>query len=242
MGIAMALTAVAIIYSPCVAIITSDIEQGYLWLRRHDVQQVSPGPQRLPDWNPRAGGIKAFYFRDPDGHPLELLEFPPDKGEARWHRPSDRIFLGIDHTGIVVADTRASLRLYRDILGLRVAGESLNWGPEQERLSDVFGARLRITTLRATTGPGVELLEYLAPRTGRPAPADLAANDLTHWHTTVVASDPAAAAARLRGGRAAIVSPGVVVLPDRALGFGAGFLARDADGHALRVTGPEDAR
>jgi MIP family channel proteins len=225
-----------------VAIITNDIEQGYLWLRRHDVQQVSPAPQRLPDWNPKAGGIKAFYFRDPDGHPLEILEFPPDKGDARWRRPSDRIFLGIDHTAIVVTDTESSLRFYRDILGLRVAGESLNWGPEQARLNNVVGARVRITTLRAATGPGVELLEYLAPRTGRPAPADLAVNDLVHWHTTVIPADPEAAAARLRAGRAVFVSQGVVGLPDRALGFGAGFLARDPDGHALRVTGPEGAR
>ncbi len=218
-----------------VAIITNDIEQAYLWLRRHKVQHVSPGPQRLPDSNPKAGGIVAFYFRDPDGHPLEILQFPPDKGDARWHRPSDRIFLGIDHTAIVVADTERSLRFYRDTLGLRVAGESENWGPEQERLNQVFGARLRITTLRADVGPGIELLEYLTPRTGRPAPMDAAANDLVHWHTTVVPEEPAAAAARLRSGRADFVSPGVVSLPDRTLGFRAGFLARDPDGHALRV-------
>ena len=225
-----------------VAIITSDIEQGYLWLRRHRVQHVSPSPQRLPDWNAKAGGIKTFYFRDPDGHPLEILEFPADKGEARWHRPSDRIFLGIDHTAIVVTDTERSLRFYRDILVLRVAGESLNWGPEQERLNHVSGARLRITTLRAATGPGVELLEYLAPRDGRPAPDDVAANDLVHWHTTVVTSDPRAAAARLRGGRAVFVSRDRLELPDRARGFGAGLLARDPDRHAVRVIGPEGPR
>jgi MIP family channel proteins len=225
-----------------VAIITNDIEQGYLWLRRNNVRQVSPGPQRLPDWNPKAGGIKAFYFRDPDGHPLEILEFPPDKGAARWHRPSDRIFLGIDHTAIVVADTESSLRFYRDVLGLRIAGESENWGPEQERLNDVVGARLRITTLRAASGPGIELLEYLTPRTGRSAPTDPAVNDLVHWHTTVVPTDAAATATRLRAARAPFVSPGVVMLPDRALSFGAGFLARDPDGHALRVTGPEGVR
>ncbi len=218
-----------------VAIITNDIEQGYLWLRRHNVRQVSPGPQRLPDWNPSAGGIKAFYFRDPDGHPLEILEFPPDKGAARWHRPSDDIFLGIDHTAIVVTDTEASLRFYRDVLGLKIVGESENWGAEQERLNDVVRARLRITTLRAASGPGVELLEYLVPRTGRPAPTDLAVNDLVHWHTTMIPGDVASAAARLRATQAAFVSPGVIALPDRALGFSTGFLARDPDGHAVRL-------
>jgi catechol 2,3-dioxygenase-like lactoylglutathione lyase family enzyme len=225
-----------------IAIITSDVEQAYLWLRRHRVHHVSPGPQRLPDWNPKAGGIKAFYFRDPDGHPLEILEFPPDKGDARWRRAANGIFLGIDHTAIVVTDTERSLRFYRDLLGLRVVGESENWGPEQERLNNVIDARLRITTLRAASGPGVELLEYLTPRTGRRAPVDPAVNDLVHWHTTVVAPDPAASAARLRDGQATFVSPEVVRLPDRVVGFSAGFLARDPDGHALRVTGLEGAR
>jgi aquaporin Z len=163
-------------------------------------------------------------------------------GDPRWRRAGDRIFLGIDHTAIVVTDTERSLRFYRDLLGLRVAGESENWGPEQERLNNVFGARLRITTLRAASGPGVELLEYLTPRTGRPAPVDTAANDLVHWHTTVVAPDPTASAARLRGERADFVSAEVVRLPDRVLGFAAGFLARDPDGHALRVTGQEGGR
>ncbi len=52
-----------------------------------------------------------------------------------------------------------------------MAGTSENHGLEQERLNNVFGARLRITALRAARGPGVELLEYLAPRTW---PADAA--------------------------------------------------------------------
>jgi hypothetical protein len=71
---------------------------------------------------------------------------------------------------------------------------------------------------------------------------DAAANDLVHWHTAVVAPDPAATAARLRDGRAGGVSPGPVPLPDGALGIEAGFLVRDPDGHALRVTGPEASR
>ena len=63
-----------------VAIIVRDMDRAYQWLRENQVDHVSPEPQRLPDWNPNAGGIRAFYFRDPDGHPLEILQFPPDKG------------------------------------------------------------------------------------------------------------------------------------------------------------------
>src|SRR5437016_8719850 len=57
-----------------VAIIVRDMDQAYALLREHKVQHASSGPQRLPDWNPNAGGIKAFYFKDPDAHNLEILE------------------------------------------------------------------------------------------------------------------------------------------------------------------------
>jgi hypothetical protein len=66
-------------------------------------------------------------------------------------------------------------------LGLKVVGEGENYGTEQEHLNNVFGARLRITTVRAASGPGIEFLEYLTPRDGRPMMADVRANDLVHW-------------------------------------------------------------
>ena len=171
------------------AIVVSDMAKAYAKLREHRVAHASTGPQRLPDWNPNAGGIEAFYFRDPDGHFLELIFFPRGKGDPRWQDARGRLFLGIDHTAIVVADTDASLAFYRDRLGLRVAGTSENWGTEQEHLNNVFGARLRITGLRAARGPGVELLEYLAPRDGRPRPPDARANDLLHWETVLVTNE-----------------------------------------------------
>lgn len=215
-----------------VAVIVSDMDAAYARLRKFGVAHASSGPQRLPDWNVNAGGIRAFYFRDPDGHFLEILQFPPGKGAARWHA-SDRLFAGIDHTAIVVGDTERSLGLYRDLLGLRIAGTSENYEIEQEHLNNVFGARLRITTLRAPAGPGVELLEYLAPRGGRPAPVDLEANDLSHWQTTLIASG----ADRLMSLAAsrppfALVSPR---LADADPAIGPAALIRDPDGHGLRL-------
>jgi catechol 2,3-dioxygenase-like lactoylglutathione lyase family enzyme len=221
-----------------IAIIVSDMDRAYAWLRQHRVEHASPGPQRLPDWNPSAGGIRAFYFKDPDGHPLEILWFPPGKGDPKWHRPADRLFLGIDHTAIVVGHTESSLACYRDALGLRVAGESENHGPEQERLNNVFGARLRITTLRASSGPGVELLEYLTPRDGRPAPADTRPNDVVHWQTTLASDDAEGVARAIRGSSCAMLSSGVVAPAAPGLGVTKGFLARDPDGHALKVVQP----
>lgn len=218
-----------------VAIIVSDMDRAYQWLRRHKVEHASSGPQRLPDWNTNAAGIRAFYFKDPDGHHLEILQFPPDKGDPKWRGATDRLFLGIDHTAIVVADTDASLKFYRDLLGLKVAGESENHGTEQEHLNNVFGARLRITGLRAASGPGIEFLEYLTPRGGRPVPADQGANDLAHWQTTLVTRDARAAAQRGLAAKHTFVSPGVVPLRERTLGFTKGFLIRDPDGHVMQV-------
>jgi len=217
-----------------VAIIVSDMERAFARLRTHRVRFASPAPQTLPDWNPNAGGISAFYFKDPDGHPLEVLHFPPGKGEDRW-QASDRLFLGIDHTAIVVADTDASLRFYRDTLGMRVAGTSDNYGVEQEHLNNVFGARLRITALRAAAGPGIELLEYLTPGDGRPRPADQRASDIAHWETNLQSRDVAATAATLRAARAGFISPGVVDLATPTLGFQRAFLVRDPDGHVMRI-------
>jgi catechol 2,3-dioxygenase-like lactoylglutathione lyase family enzyme len=218
-----------------VAIIVSDMDRAYQWLRRHKVEHVSTGPQRLPDWNPKAGGIKAFYFKDPDGHPLEVLQFPPGKGDPRWHQPTDRLFLGIDHTAIVVWNTEASLHFYRDGLGFKVVGESENYGSEQEHLNQVFGARLRITTLRAAAGPAIEFLEYLTPRDGRPMPADARANDLIHWQTTLVTRAASTAAHKLRASMVPWVSADVVALPEGTLGFRHGLLVRDPDGHVMQL-------
>jgi len=216
-----------------VAIIVSNMDAAYARLRQHHIEHASPEPQRLPDWNPNAGGIKAFYFKDPDGHPLEILQFPDGKGDPKWHAASNRLFLGIDHTAIVVDETARSLAFYRDVLGLTVAGESTNYGPEQERLNNVFGARLHITGLRAAAGPGIEFLEYLTPRNGRPA-IGIQSNDIAHWETTVTTGDGQRAFDRLTSGRALLASPAVATLRADAR-FRRGVLVRDPDEHAVKV-------
>lgn len=218
-----------------IAIIVSDMDKAYGWLRQHKVEHASSGPQRLPSWNKNAAGIQAFYFRDPDGHFLEILQFPPGKGDPKWQRSNGKLFLGIDHTAIVIKNTEASLRFYRDTLGLTIAGESENYDTEQEHLNNVFGARLRITSLRASSGPGIELLEYLAPRDGRPIPQDEKANDLSHWQTQLLTRNVESTFQTLLAANVNLISPGVTFLGDRSLGFHKAFLVRDPDGHALEL-------
>ena len=218
-----------------IAIIVSDMDKAYAQLRKNKVEHASSGPQRLPDWNKNAAGISAFYFKDPDEHPVEILQFPPDKGAEKWRHPTDGLFLGIDHTAIVVWDTDASVKFYHDLLGMRVAGESENYGTEQEHLNNVFGAHLRITALRGATGPGIELLEYLAPRDGRPFPSDECACDVVHRHIILFARNADDAARELRLHKVSFVSSGVVTNQMRQLGFNKAFLVRDPDGHAIEI-------
>lgn len=209
-----------------VAIIVSDMDSAYALLRGRRVRSASTSPQLLPKSIPGAAGIRAFYFRDPDGHPLEILQFPPDKGDPRWQQ-KDALFLGIDHTAIVVASTARSLAFYRDLLGFKVAGESRNQGTEQEHLNNVEGARLHITGLRSGAGPGVELLDYVAPSNGRPIPDDQHPNDLAHWHTTIRIRSLADLGPRLDAAGVARVS--------RNSGNALGVFVKDPDGHVVQL-------
>jgi catechol 2,3-dioxygenase-like lactoylglutathione lyase family enzyme len=206
-----------------IAIVVRDMDAAYAQLQKHKVTHVSTAPQTLPAWNPNAGGIKAFYFRDPEDHVLEIIWFPAGKGDPRWQQPTNKLFLGIDHTAIVVSDTERSLAFYRDTLGLKVAGAAENFGVEQEHLNQLFGARLRITALKAGRGPGIEFLEYIAPPGGRPLPADARTTDLLAWTTELRTRDVAALlrAAEAAGGTRA------------SIGSKQQIFVRDPDGHLL---------
>jgi catechol 2,3-dioxygenase-like lactoylglutathione lyase family enzyme len=216
-----------------VAIVVRDMDQAFERVRALKVQFVSTGPQTLPPSIKAAAGIKAFYFRDPDQHNLEIIYFPPGKGDPRWQEKTNKLFLGIDHTAIGISNTDASLKFYRDLLGLRKAGESENFGTEQEHLNQVFGAHLHITGMRADAGPGIEFLEYLTPQDGRPRPADVHANDIVHWQTMIATNDLDLLAKKLRDAHVRFVSPGVMVMPKDKAGFSKGALVSDPDGHSV---------
>jgi len=221
------------------AIVVSDLDQAYKNLRRHKVRYASTAPQTLPAYLKPAAGIKAFYFKDVDQHILELIEYPLGKGAPKWHelaKDKNKLFLGIDHTAIVVADTQRSLEFYRDLLQMKISGESENYGAEQEHLNNVRGARLRITSLQtAQAGMGVELLQYLAPTHGKPFPKDTQANDVWHWQTSVVSTGLNDSVAVLERHKIDFISNGIVSIETKSLAFAKGLLVRDPDGHAVRV-------
>ena len=216
-----------------IAIVVRDMDEAYQHLKQSKVRYVSTTPQTLPEWNKEAGGIKAFYFRDPEDHVLEIIWFPRGKGDPKWQIQTDRLFLGIDHTAIVVSDTDASLEFYHDLLGMRVAGKSENYGVEQEHLNQVFGAHLRITSLRADMGPGIEFLEYLTPPGGRPLPEASKPNDLVFWHANLTVDHLESLACKLKERGTKLVSARIVDFSRESDRPYRGLIVRDPDGHAL---------
>lgn len=196
-----------------IAIVVSDMDAAYRRLLANRVALVSDGPQTLPDWNFDAAGIRALYFRDPDGHFLELIQFPQRVGEPKWRRRDGRLFLGVDHSALVVRDTRASVGFYRDVLGLTVTGRSLNHGVEQDALNGVAGSRIRITALRGAKGPGIELLQYLRPGIVETRSDDPGTDDLLHWRIDLASARAAGNADRVQ---------------------------RDPDGHAIGLVAPSE--
>ncbi len=217
------------------AIVVSDMDKAYEQLKRVPFQAISSAPQTLPATNAAAAGIRAFKFKDPDGHPLELLYFPPGKGNPKWQQRGDRLFLGIDHSAITVASTERSTVFYAGLLGLKVAGGSLNTGVTQEQLDIAFGAVVRVTGLRpeGANGPGLEFLQYLTPSGGRPIPIAARPNDIAHARVVLEVDDLDRVADELGRGNTSFVSPQVVSLNGAA--FSKCLLVKDPDGHVVML-------
>jgi len=215
------------------AVVVSDMDKAFARLQSAKVTGISSAPQTIPESNQAAAGIRAYKFKDPDGHPLEVLYFPPDKGLAKWQGQRKRIFLGIDHTAITVADTSRSTAFYRDLLGFTVAGGGVNSGNTQEQLDNAFGAVVRITGLRpqSTQSFGLEFLQYLTPSGGRPAPIDVQTSDLMHVHIVLHVDDMAQLTEELTKNNVAFISPQALAVKE--LLCNQCLMVKDPDGHAV---------
>src|ERR687886_2720512 len=156
------------------AIAVSDMDRAYAHLQSFPIEPISVEPQTIPSGNQASAGVRAFKFKDPDRHDLELIWFPPDKGQDKWHQKSDRLFLGIDHSAITISNTEQSLQFYCDLLGMQIEGGSLNWRETQARLDNLSQeVEVQITALRPNRGGlGIELLDYVVPPKSRPMPSD----------------------------------------------------------------------
>ncbi|MFH6782996.1 MULTISPECIES: VOC family protein [Methylobacterium] len=212
------------------AIIVADMAAAYARLSAHPGWRPisTAGPVRLPA---SSGGVTAFKFRDPEGHPLEFLAFPAEAVPEAWRgRGSGDVCLGLDHSAISVADTARSVAFYES-LGLHVASRSLNAGPEQARLDAVADPTVEVTGLAFPDGrpPHVELLCY---RGAPPQPvSDLAIDDVAATRLVIAMADDEAMRAACAAHAGRLVSGGLAPRTEGA----ADALLCDPDGHLLRL-------
>jgi catechol 2,3-dioxygenase-like lactoylglutathione lyase family enzyme len=172
-----------------------------------------------------SGGVRAFKFRDLDGHPLELIEFPAGVGDPRWHR-ADRHgpTLGFDHSAISVGDTTRSLAFYQTGLGLELGARQLNRGEEQARLDGCAEAEVEVIALEPSrvATPHLELLGYRTPAP-LSRPTSLPIGEDHSDRITFVVDDLRAVLGQLRS-----IRPGLSTLDSSDT-----VQLRDDDGHML---------
>ena len=177
------------------AIVVGDVGQALAELTHQGLLPITQGgPQTLPA---NTGGVTAFKFRDPFGHPLELLAFPPGVGDPLWHEPGAALFQGIDHTAIAVSDVDRSAGFYETVFGFELGGRSTNIGPEQSQLDGIADVKVDVLALSPRGAPPhLELLGYHAGLR-RARPGDWMPRDQAITRTLMVVDDVAAIAARL---------------------------------------------
>ncbi|QIR35561.1 VOC family protein [Tolypothrix sp. PCC 7910] len=216
------------------AIVVSDMDRAYTHLRSFSIEPISVAPQTIPPGNQASGGVRAFKFKDPDGHDLELIWFPPDKGQDKWHQNTNRLFLGIDHSAIAISNTEQSLNFYRNLLGMQINSRSLNWRATQSRLDNLPGAEVKITALRPVQdGMGIELLDYIVPEQGRPMPSDWKSCDIAHIQIELVVNNLEQLVDKLRRNGVQFVSSRIVQFADSSFPYKQGCLVKDPDGHTI---------
>ena len=206
-----------------IAIVTTDMDAAYRRLMAHGAVAISrDGPQLLP---PSTGRVTAFKFRDPDFHPLELIQFPPGTGDPVWQEPaSGALTIGFDHSALSIADAARSIGFYTGVLDFTLASQQVNTGPEQDRLDGLAGVAVDVVALRPMRGPTphIELLGYRRPR-GRAAPASPRPSDIAADRLIVQVEDLAGILERLR------TAAPIMTLADGAQAA----LVRDPDGHLV---------
>jgi catechol 2,3-dioxygenase-like lactoylglutathione lyase family enzyme len=212
-----------------IAIVVDDIEAVWSRLERQSPADITiGGPQLLP---PNTGKVTAFKFRDPEGHPLELLHFPEAVGDEGWHASSGAKPLGYDHSAIVVGDIQRSIAFYTELLGFRVGGRSLNRGIEQDRLDGLSGCEVDVVELRPAEvpTPHLELLGYRPPSRHGATIGEIRADDVESTRQVLRVDDLDALVTRLQAAGVTFVSPGIVTLADASRAA----TLRDPDGHMI---------
>lgn len=216
-----------------ICIVVQDIEEAFR-KGADKAEQISSKPQTLPAWNTGAANIKAVKFKGINGHSLELLNFPEDKGDKRWHKNKIDLFKGIDHTAIGVSDTQKSIEFYNGILNLELVGQGTNYGKEQDEMDGLENTKVLISTLRPNNhGMGIELLDYQLPNQERRSRINPKTTDLNEWRVILLVDNLRDIHIRLESSDSSKSLSSIVSIPENIWGGVTACQVRDPDGHAL---------
>ena len=125
-----------------------------------------------------------------------------------------------------------SIAFYCDLLGMKLQQQSENSGSEQQYVSGTPAPKVKISSLKASTGLGIELLEYLEPDDGRPMPPDTRPNDLWYCQTMVTWQDPISKFQQLEAIRFPLIAT-VSPVAKSDLEYCQGYPIQDPDGHII---------
>ncbi|MGH8397438.1 MAG: VOC family protein [Gammaproteobacteria bacterium] len=211
-----------------IAVVVTDMGAAHAQLSYYPFSAITQGgPQHLP---PNTGSVTAFKFRDPDGHPVELIQFPSGSGNPIWQQQSSPLFLGMDHSAIAVADVKRSIDFYTHLLGFSLASRSINTGPGQTRLDCAPQVQVNVIALQPQiAGPAhVELLGYERPA-GRAIPVNVKSNDIVADRLILQVHHLPELMARLEAENTEFISPSIAKLRDGQRAA----LIKDPTGHML---------
>jgi catechol 2,3-dioxygenase-like lactoylglutathione lyase family enzyme len=127
---------------------------------------LTQGVQLAEDTHQGRVGNSFLTLRDPDGHPVEILQYSAGSLTARSQgkfMPTGRVSSHITHVGILVNSVGSALRFYRDVLGFREFSRG-GGGVGQPGWVDL------------QSPDGADYIE-LIPFSGQPSPADLRAQN-----------------------------------------------------------------
>ena len=139
------------------------------------------------------------------------------------------MILATRHTGIVVQDLERCLEFWRDLMGLKVTGDSWEEGEFIDTIQNLNGVKLHMIKLSAPDGSMIELLKDESHPTPSPERNTLCDRGIRHVAFTVADVEAAWHCLRERGCQT-LSEP--ITSPD---GKARLFFARDPEGNLLEM-------
>ncbi len=140
----------------------------------------------------------------------------------------------INHSGFVVADLDRSVAFYRDVVGMRIIRNVERSGAPISQIVGYRDTHLKGVHMSSGSGPTLELLQYLSPRSSEGVTSER--NALGASHIAFEVDDIQAAYETLRANGARTMNPPAELEPGRS-----GCYLQDPDGNWIELLEIEEA-